>query len=43
MAGCSDPRGGDRVFDVRIPKRMAARYRKNGLDKTARRMVDLLA
>jgi magnesium-protoporphyrin O-methyltransferase len=31
------------VFDVRFAKRMAARYRKKGLDKTARRMVDLLA
>jgi 16S rRNA G966 N2-methylase RsmD len=31
------------VFDDRFARRMAARYRKRGLDKTARRMVDLLA
>jgi hypothetical protein len=31
------------MFDVRFAKRMAARYRKKGLDKTARRMVELLA
>jgi magnesium-protoporphyrin O-methyltransferase len=42
MAGCCDPRGCDRIFDDRFAKRMAARYRKKGLDKTARRMVALL-
>ncbi len=42
MAGCCDPRGCDRIFDDRFAKRMAARYRKRGLDKTARRMVALL-
>ena len=31
------------MFDVRFAKRMAARYRKKGLDKTARQMVELLA
>jgi hypothetical protein len=30
------------MFDPRFAKRMAARYRKRGLDKTARRMVELL-
>jgi magnesium-protoporphyrin O-methyltransferase len=30
------------MFDDRFAKRRAARYRKKGLDKTARRMVDLL-
>jgi magnesium-protoporphyrin O-methyltransferase len=30
------------MFDPRFAKRMAARYRKRGLDKTARRMVQLL-
>ena len=43
MAGCCDPRGCDRMFDVRFAKRMAARYRKKGLDETGRRMVELLA
>ena len=31
------------MFDPRFAKRMAARYRKRGLDKTARRMVELLS
>jgi len=31
------------MFGDRFARRMAARYRKRGLDKTARRMVDLLA
>jgi magnesium-protoporphyrin O-methyltransferase len=31
------------MFSDRFARRMAARYRKKGLDKTARRMVDLLA
>lgn len=43
MAGCCDPRGCDRMFDDRFAKRMAARYRRRGLDRTARRMVELLA
>lgn len=43
MAGCCDPRGCDRMFGDRFAKRMAARYRRRGLDRTARRMVDLLA
>ena len=30
------------MFDDRFAKRMAARYRKKGLDKPARRMVELL-
>ena len=30
------------MFNPRFAKRMAARYRKRGLDKTARRMVELL-
>ncbi|MFD2093440.1 methyltransferase domain-containing protein [Blastococcus deserti] len=42
MAGCCDPRGCDRVFDDRFARRTAARYRKRGLDRTARRMVDVL-
>jgi 16S rRNA G966 N2-methylase RsmD len=43
MAGCCDPRGCDRMFDDRFARRTAARYRKRGLDRTARRMLDLLA
>ena len=43
MGGCCDPRGCDRMFDGRFAERRAARYRKRGLDTTARRMVDLLA
>lgn len=43
MAGCCNPRGCDRVFTGRFAARMASRYRKRGLDKTARRMVELLA
>jgi magnesium-protoporphyrin O-methyltransferase len=31
------------MFNNRFAKRMATRYRKKGLDKTARRMVDLVA
>jgi 2-polyprenyl-3-methyl-5-hydroxy-6-metoxy-1,4-benzoquinol methylase len=42
MGGCCDPRGCDRIFDDRFAERRAARYRKQGLDKTARRMVELL-
>jgi 2-polyprenyl-3-methyl-5-hydroxy-6-metoxy-1,4-benzoquinol methylase len=43
MSGCCDPRGCDRMFDDRFAKHQATRYRKKGLDRTARRMVDLLA
>ncbi len=43
MPGCCDPRGCDGVFDARFARRRAARFRKKGLDATARRMVDLLA
>jgi 16S rRNA G966 N2-methylase RsmD len=43
MAGCCDPRGCDRMFGSRFATRMATRYRKRGLDKTAGAIVDLLA
>jgi magnesium-protoporphyrin O-methyltransferase len=43
MAGCCDPRGCDDFFGDRFAARMAKRYRKRGLDKTARRMVGFLA
>ena len=42
MAGCCDPRGCDQFFGGRFARRMAARYRKRGLDKTARQMVGFL-
>ena len=42
MAGCCDPRGCDRFFGGRFARRMATRYRKHGLDKSARRMVEFL-
>ena len=40
MAGCCDPRGCDRFFGSRFAHRVAGRYRKRGLDKPSRRMVD---
>jgi len=43
VAGCCDPRGCEQVFNDRFAKRLAARYRKRGLDRTARRMVTVLA
>jgi len=43
VAGCCDPRGCDRIFGDRFAARTATRYRKRGLDRTARRMVGLLA
>jgi hypothetical protein len=42
MANCCNPRGCDEFFNPRFARRMAKRYRKKGLDKTARRMVDFL-
>ena len=42
MAGCCDPRGCDRMFGARFARRMAAGYRKRGLDKTAQAIVDLV-
>jgi hypothetical protein len=42
MAGCCDPRGCDRFFGGRFARRVADRYRKRGLDKTASRMVAFL-
>src|SRR3954452_17291103 len=42
MSGCCDPRGCDRMFDGRFARRVARGYRRRGLDRTARRMVDLL-
>ena len=42
MAGCCDPRGCDQFFGARFARRMAKRYRKHGLDKTARQIVEFL-
>jgi 16S rRNA G966 N2-methylase RsmD len=42
MAGCCNPRGCDQFFSPRFARRMAKRYRKRGLDKTARQMVEFL-
>jgi 2-polyprenyl-3-methyl-5-hydroxy-6-metoxy-1,4-benzoquinol methylase len=42
MAGCCNARGCDRLFNEKFARRMAKRYRKRGLDKTARRMVGFL-
>jgi 2-polyprenyl-3-methyl-5-hydroxy-6-metoxy-1,4-benzoquinol methylase len=39
---CCDPRGCDHFFGARFARRVAGRYRKRGLDKTARRMVGFL-
>jgi magnesium-protoporphyrin O-methyltransferase len=43
MAGCCDSRGCDRLFGARFAKRMASRYRKRGLDKTAQTIVEMVA
>jgi hypothetical protein len=42
MASCCDPRGCDEFFTPRMARRIARRYRRRGLDKTARRMVEFL-
>lgn len=42
MGGCCEPRGYDEMFGSGYARRLAARYRKRGLDRTARRMVDYL-
>lgn len=40
MAGCCSPRGCDEFFGSRFARRMAKRYRRRGLDSTARRIVE---
>jgi hypothetical protein len=42
MASCCDPRGCDSFFNRRFARRVARRYRKRGLDKTARQIVEFL-
>jgi magnesium-protoporphyrin O-methyltransferase len=39
---CCNSRGCDKFFTPRLARRTARRYRKKGLDATARRMVDFL-
>jgi hypothetical protein len=42
MAGCCNSRGCDEFFSRRVAERAAQRYRRKGLDGTARRMVAFL-
>jgi hypothetical protein len=42
MAGCCPSRDYHRFFTQRFARRLANRYRKRGLDKTARKMVQFL-
>jgi 2-polyprenyl-3-methyl-5-hydroxy-6-metoxy-1,4-benzoquinol methylase len=42
MAGCCNSRGCDAFFSARVAERAAQRYRRKGLDGTARRMVAFL-
>ena len=42
MAGCCDPHGYDAMFGERFAHRVARRYRRRGLDRTATRLVDFL-
>lgn len=42
MAGCCDARGCDRVFGPRFAHHAAERYRKRGLDRPSRHLVDWL-
>jgi 2-polyprenyl-3-methyl-5-hydroxy-6-metoxy-1,4-benzoquinol methylase len=42
VMSCCDSRGCDQFFNPRFAHRVAARYRKRGVDKTARRMIAFL-
>jgi hypothetical protein len=42
MTGCCNARGCDELFGARTARYVAKRYRKKGLDRTARRMVAFL-
>jgi 16S rRNA G966 N2-methylase RsmD len=42
VAGCCDPRGCDKFFGTRFARRVAKRYRKHGLDKPSRQIVEFL-
>src|SRR5689334_5985345 len=42
MPSCCDPRGCDGVFGEVFARQRARRYRRRGLDRTERRIVDFL-
>jgi 2-polyprenyl-3-methyl-5-hydroxy-6-metoxy-1,4-benzoquinol methylase len=42
VSGCCNARGCDRLFNEKFARKMAKRYRKRGLDKTARKMVEFV-
>lgn len=42
MGGCCDPGGYEEMFGEGFARRMAKRYRRRGLDRTATRLVDFL-
>ena len=42
MAGCCSSRDYDRFFSKRFARNVAKKYRKRGLDKTSRKIVDFL-
>lgn len=42
MASCCNPRGCDAFFDRRFAQRLAKRYRRRGVDRIARRIVQFL-
>ena len=42
MAGCCPSRDYHRFFNQRFARRLANRYRKRGLDRTAQTMVEFL-
>ena len=42
MGTCCSPRGYDRVFDDKVARRDAKRYRRKGADAAARRVVELV-
>ena len=43
MSACCDPRRYGRIFDSREARRRARQYRRRGLDRTERRIVELVA
>ena len=43
MAGCCDPNGCEEIFGERFARRVARRYRRRGLGRTATTLVDFLA
>ena len=42
MASCCDPGGFDTEFNAAFARRLAKRYRRKGVDPTARRIVEAL-